>query len=86
MFRASYQLPQSAKLVLQLLRELDNGDGAFLKPAEAAAQLGMSQSHFEEVRAALVRRGLVVQVSVEGSRLDFWFARLPAGFELEPPV
>ena len=84
--RASYQLPIAAKLVLELLRELDRGDGAFLAPAQAAAQLGMGQRYFEEVRAGLVRLGLVVQVPVEGSRLDFWFPRLPHGFESEPPA
>ena len=83
--RASYVLPAGAKLVHQLLGELDRGDGAFLAPAEAAAQLGMHQRSFEEARTALVRLGLVVQKSAEGSRLDYWFPRLPKGFEYAPP-
>jgi hypothetical protein len=56
-----------------------------MKPADAAAQLGMGTSYFEEVRAGLVRLGLVVQVSVAGSRCDFWFPRLPDGMPAAPP-
>ncbi len=83
--RASYELPPAGKLVIGLCRQLDRGDGAFLAPAQAAAELGMGQRYFEEVRAGLVRLGLMVQVIVQGSRLDFWFPRLPPEFPMEPP-
>lgn len=83
--RASWRLTAVQKLVLWLMYELDRGDGAFMGPAEAAQQIGVSLSHFKETRVDLQRLGLLVRVEVRGSQLDFWFPRVPADFETEPP-
>lgn len=86
MIRASYLLPGAHKLVIELMRELDRGDGAFMGPAEGAHQLGLSLSHFKEVRAELQRQGLLKRQEVPGSRLDFWYPCLPIACEPEPPA
>ncbi len=89
--RAADGISYGAKLVLGLLMELDRPDkdgigGAYQDPARLAEQLGMGVSVLKDIRAECQRLGLLARESVSGSRLDYWFPRLPPGFEYRPPA
>lgn len=82
--RASRVLSGDAKVLLTVLWELDNGDGAFMNAGGLADQTGGHPSYVKALRAQLAAAGVVQQVAVAGSRCDFWFV-LPPDCDSQPP-
>ena len=89
--RASRRLSAGAKLVYELIAELDRSErGCFLSQSMMAEQLGLNTDHLGDIRLHLEAVGLLERQKHEGRRRRgqsayHWFTRLPPGIPSAPP-